>query len=50
MSITRKQGSLTLEESLGRLVKSGQITAADAQTRAGHPDELESVLRGASQT
>src|SRR5688500_4250601 len=31
MSITRKQGSLTLEESLGRLVKSGQITAADAQ-------------------
>ena len=49
MSITRKQGSLTLEESLGRLVKSGQITAADAQARAGHPDELESVLRGASQ-
>jgi twitching motility protein PilT len=46
MSITRKQGSLTLEDSLGRLVKGGMISVADAQTRAGHPDELESVLRG----
>ena len=46
MSITRKQGSLTLEDSLGRLVKSGQITPADAQARAGHPDELDSILRG----
>jgi twitching motility protein PilT len=46
MSITRKQGSLTLEDSLGRLVKSGQISLADAQARAGHPDEFESVLRG----
>jgi twitching motility protein PilT len=45
MSLTRKHGSLTLEDSLGRLVKSGLITAADAQTRAGHPDELEGVLR-----
>ena len=45
MSITRKQGSLTLEDSLGRLVKSGQISLADAQARAGHPDEFESVLR-----
>ena len=45
MSITRKQGSLTLEDSLGRLVKSGAITQADAAARAGHPDELESILR-----
>ena len=45
MSITRKQGSLTLEDSLGRLVKGGQISLADAQARAGHPDEFESVLR-----
>ena len=30
MSITRKQGSLTLEESLARLVRAGQITQADA--------------------
>jgi twitching motility protein PilT len=46
MSLTRKQGSLTLEDSLGRLVKNGLITLADATVRAGHPDELESILRG----
>jgi twitching motility protein PilT len=45
MSFTRKQGSLTLEESLARLVKAGMITPADALARAGHPDELESILR-----
>ena len=45
MSITRKQGSLTLEESLGRLVRAGLITTTDAAARAGHPDELDSILR-----
>jgi twitching motility protein PilT len=45
MSLTRKQGSLTIEDSLGRLVKGGLITPADAISRAGHPDELESILR-----
>jgi twitching motility protein PilT len=45
MSLTRRQGSLTLEDSLARLVKSGSITHADAMARAGHPDELESILR-----
>lgn len=45
MSLTRKQGSLTLEDSLARLVKAGLIAQADAMTRAGHPDELESILR-----
>ena len=45
MSLTRKQGSLTMEESLARLVKAGLITPADAMSRAGHPDELESILR-----
>jgi twitching motility protein PilT len=44
MSLTRKQGSLTLEDSLARLVRSGQITRAEAIARAGHPDELESIL------
>jgi Tfp pilus assembly pilus retraction ATPase PilT len=47
MSITRKQGSITLEDSLGRLVKSGQITRAEAMARAGHVDELESILNSA---
>jgi twitching motility protein PilT len=45
MSLTRKQGSVTLEDSLGRLVRAGLITLADARARAGHPDELESILK-----
>jgi len=45
MSLTRKQGSLTLEDSLARLVRAGLITPTDAVARAGHPDELESILR-----
>ncbi|MEW6322678.1 MAG: PilT/PilU family type 4a pilus ATPase [Acidobacteriota bacterium] len=45
ITITRKHGSLTLEESLGRLVRAGQISRAEAMARAGHPDELESLLR-----
>ncbi len=44
MSLTRRQGSLTLEDSLGRLVKAGLITRQEAVARAGHPDELESIL------
>ena len=45
ISITRKAGSITLEESLARLVKAGQITRTDALARAGHPDEMENLLR-----
>jgi len=45
MSLTRKQGSVTLEDSLARLVRAGLITSADAMARAGHPDELESILK-----
>jgi twitching motility protein PilT len=44
ITLTRRQGSLTLEDSLGRLVKAGQISRAEALARAGHVDELESVL------
>jgi twitching motility protein PilT len=46
IAITRKQGSLSLEDSLARLLRSGQISHADAIARAGHPDELESILKG----
>jgi twitching motility protein PilT len=45
MSLTRRHGSLTLEDSLARLAKSGIITPADAMARAGHPDEMQSLLR-----
>jgi twitching motility protein PilT len=48
MSLSRKQGSITLEDSLGRLVKNGHITRAEAQARAAHPDELDSILNSAT--
>jgi twitching motility protein PilT len=44
ITITRKQGSFTLEESLARLVKDGLVEREDAQARAVHPDEFESAL------
>ena len=45
ITITRRAGSMTLEESLARLVKSGQIARPEALARAAHPDEMESLLR-----
>ena len=45
ITITRKSGSFTLEESLARLVSSGMLDRADAMLRAAHPEELESLLR-----
>lgn len=45
ITITRRQGSLTLEDSLARLAKDGHISKADALARAGHPDEMDSLLR-----
>jgi twitching motility protein PilT len=45
MSLSRRQGSITLEDSLARLVKSGLVTRADALTHAHHTDELESILQ-----
>jgi twitching motility protein PilT len=44
ITITRKQGSITLEESLARLVKSGSIARGDAVERATHQDEIEALL------
>jgi twitching motility protein PilT len=44
ITITRKQGSFTLEESLADLVKRDLIDRKDALARAGHPDELERLL------
>jgi twitching motility protein PilT len=44
ITITRKQGSFTLEESLTDLVKHGLIDRKDALTRAVHPEELERLL------
>ena len=44
ITITRKQGSITLEESLAQLVKQGLVDRKDALARAGHPEELERLL------
>ncbi len=44
ITITRKYGSFTLEESLTELVKQGLVDRKEALTRAGHPEELERLL------
>jgi twitching motility protein PilT len=45
ITMTKKSGSVTLEESLAQLVHKGLISAEDARTRTGHADELEGLLR-----
>ena len=44
ITITRKAGSFSLEESLARFVRNGTLERADAQLRATHPDEFDSLL------
>jgi twitching motility protein PilT len=44
ITITRKHGSFTLEESLADLVRQGLVDRKDAITRAVHPEELERLL------
>jgi twitching motility protein PilT len=44
ITITRKHGSFTIEESLADLVKQGLVDRKDAMARAGHPEELERLL------
>jgi twitching motility protein PilT len=48
ITITRKHGSFTLEEHLERLVTGGLIARDEAMARAGHPEELERLLRAAT--
>jgi twitching motility protein PilT len=48
ITITRKAGSFTLEESLARLVQRGMLERKDAVLRAAHPEELESLLSRSS--
>lgn len=44
ITITKKSGSFSLEESLARLVRDGAIDRADAMARAVHPEELANRL------
>jgi twitching motility protein PilT len=45
ITITRKLGSLTLEESLATLVRGGLIAHEDAAARSRHPEELDNLIR-----
>lgn len=45
ITISKKSGSFSLEESLVELVMQGQITREDALLYAIHPDDVEAMLR-----
>src|SRR6266851_4273789 len=45
ITITKKKGSFTLEDSLAALVRNGQIEREEAQLRAIHPDDLDILLK-----
>ena len=45
ITMTKKSGSFSLEESLADLVAQGHIDRDDALLYALHPDDLEAILR-----
>jgi twitching motility protein PilT len=45
ITITKKKGSFTLEESLAELIHQGHIEREEGEMRAIHPDDLEVLLR-----
>jgi twitching motility protein PilT len=45
ITITKRKGSFTLEDSLASLVRSGDIDREEAQLRAIHPDDLDILLK-----
>ncbi|MEA2491628.1 MAG: twitching motility protein PilT [Acidobacteriota bacterium] len=46
ITLGKRQGMISLEDSLAALVRDGRITAEDARVRSARPDELDSLLRG----
>jgi len=48
ITMTKKKGSFTLEESLVRLIQNGWIDREEAQVCAIHPDDLEILLKSPS--
>jgi len=44
IALTRKAGSVSLEESLARLVKEGLVEPEEARSRAAHVEEFEGLL------
>ena len=47
ITLGKRHGMSSFEESLTRLVRAGVITTEEARIRSTHPEELESLLRGA---
>ncbi|HYC91685.1 MAG TPA: PilT/PilU family type 4a pilus ATPase [Thermoanaerobaculia bacterium] len=45
ITLGRRHGMISLEDSLAQLVRDGLITEDDARVRSSRPDELESLLR-----
>jgi twitching motility protein PilT len=45
ITITKKKGSFTLEDSLASLVRNGLVEREEAQLRAIHPDDLDILLK-----
>jgi twitching motility protein PilT len=45
ITLGKRHGMITLEESLARLVQEGLISADDARVRSARPEELDSLLR-----
>jgi len=45
ITLTKRKGSLSLEESLGQLISQGHLSREDAAALAFHPEELESLLK-----
>jgi len=46
ITLGKRAGMISLEDSLARLVRQGMIGRDDARARSSRPDELESLLRG----
>ena len=47
VTLGKRHGMVSLEESLARLVRSGVVAEEEARIRCSRPEELESLLRGA---
>ena len=45
ITLTRRQGSTTFEESLARLAREGLVEVDEARARAAHPEDFETALR-----
>ncbi|HEX7153534.1 MAG TPA: PilT/PilU family type 4a pilus ATPase [Thermoanaerobaculia bacterium] len=49
ITLGKRQGMISLEDSLSRLMQQGLISAEDARVRSTRPEELDSLLRGRQQ-